>query len=77
MVFQRDLLLEWRTVLDNVLLPIEVKRLRKADFVERAKSLLGLSGWAGSRIPIPASSRSACGSAPPLCRALIHDPPCC
>ena len=28
-VFQRDILLDWRTVIENVLFPIEIKRLRK------------------------------------------------
>jgi NitT/TauT family transport system ATP-binding protein len=40
MVFQRDVLLEWRTVLSNLLLPIEVKRRPGAGDEERARSLL-------------------------------------
>src|SRR4051794_8286196 len=28
-VFQRDILLDWRSVIENVLFPIEIKRLRK------------------------------------------------
>ena len=28
-VFQRDILLDWRTVMDNVLFPIEIKRLQR------------------------------------------------
>jgi len=40
MVFQRDVLLDWRTVIDNVLLPVEFARLNKADWRERALELL-------------------------------------
>jgi NitT/TauT family transport system ATP-binding protein len=74
MVFQRDLLLEWRTVLDNVLLPIEVKRLRKTDFVERARSLLGLVGLGGFEDSYPGQLSIGMRQRAALCRALIHDP---
>ena len=40
MVFQRDVLLDWRSVIDNVLLPVEFARLDKADWRERAMDLL-------------------------------------
>ena len=40
-VFQRDVLLEWRTLLHNLLLPIEVERRPAPADVERARSLLG------------------------------------
>ena len=36
MVFQRDLLLDWRTVLDNILITIEFQRGRRKDFVDKA-----------------------------------------
>src|SRR6478609_5263035 len=32
-VFQRDILLDWRTVMDNVLFPIEIKRLQKEQWI--------------------------------------------
>ena len=35
-VFQRDLLLDWRRVLDNVLLPAELQKLDRATAVARA-----------------------------------------
>lgn len=40
MVFQRDVLLDWRTVIDNVLLPVEFAKLKKADYHEHAMELL-------------------------------------
>jgi NitT/TauT family transport system ATP-binding protein len=39
-VFQRDLLLDWRSVIDNVLLPAELKRLDRAAARRRALELL-------------------------------------
>src|SRR5262245_63058494 len=46
-VFQRDILLDWRTVIDNVLFPIEIRRQRKDQWIGRASELLALNGLAG------------------------------
>ena len=43
-VFQQSVLLEWRTVLDNVLLPVEILRLNRARYEEEARGLLSLMG---------------------------------
>jgi NitT/TauT family transport system ATP-binding protein len=45
-VFQRDLLLDWRTVLDNVLLPSEFQRMNRRDAEGRARELLAELGVA-------------------------------
>src|SRR5438309_9248395 len=39
-VFQRDVLLDWRTVLGNVLLPVEIKKLDRATHIQKARELL-------------------------------------
>src|SRR2546422_3196857 len=39
-VFQRDVLLDWRTVLANVLLPVEIKKLDPARHQQKARELL-------------------------------------
>src|SRR5260370_6834598 len=39
-VFQRDVLLDWRTVLDTVLLMVEFKGLKRKDYEARALQLL-------------------------------------
>ena len=75
MVFQRDVLLEWRTVLDNVLLPIEVKRLYRSEFIDRARSLLELVGLAGFESAYPNQLSIGMRHRVAICRALIHDPP--
>ncbi|RJF69228.1 ABC transporter ATP-binding protein [Rhodopseudomonas palustris] len=73
-VFQRDVLFDWRTVLDNVLMLVEFKGLRRKDYQERAHKLLreyGLDGYA-NRFPWELSGGMRQRVA--ICRALIVDP---
>src|SRR3954463_4745560 len=53
MVFQAPLLLKWRRVLENVLLPAEILGLPNAESRERAKHLLNLVGLAGNEQKYP------------------------
>ncbi len=74
MVFQRDVLLDWRTVLENVLLPVEVKRLPEARYRSRALALLervGLGEFVGA---FPDQLSGCMRQRAALCRALVHDP---
>src|SRR5512147_322768 len=41
-VFQHSLLLPWRNILNNVMLPIDMKRLSREKYLPRAKALLKL-----------------------------------
>lgn len=73
-VFQRDVLLDWRTVLDNVLILVEFRGLRRADYEAKAHALLrkyGLDGYA-NRFPWELSGGMRQRVA--ICRALIVDP---
>jgi NitT/TauT family transport system ATP-binding protein len=73
-VFQRDVLLDWRTVLDNVLIIVEFRRLRRQDYEARALQLLkdyGLEGYA-HRYPWELSGGMRQRVA--ICRALIVEP---
>jgi NitT/TauT family transport system ATP-binding protein len=74
MVFQRDVLLEWRSVLDNVLLPIEVKRLSKAEYREKALALLELVNLRDYAAAYPEQLSGGMRQRVAICRALIHDP---
>ncbi len=47
MVFQQAMLLKWRTILDNVLLPAEILGLPRKECVERAHELLAMVGLRG------------------------------
>ena len=53
LVFQKAVLLGWRTVLDNVLLPIEVFGRSRASFVRRATELIDLVGLTGFADSLP------------------------
>ena len=46
-VFQNPVLLRWRTILRNILLQVEVRKLDKRDYTRRARALLDLVGLEG------------------------------
>ena len=73
-VFQSDLLLYWRTILDNVLLPIEIKKLDRAAYVERAKDLLAQVGLKGFENKYPTELSGGMRQRVAICRALIQEP---
>jgi len=75
MVFQAPVLLKWRTVLDNVLLPAELYGLNARDYRERAHSLLELVGLADFAKKRPGELSGGMQQRASLCRALILDPP--
>lgn len=52
---QRDLLLPWRSVLDNVILPLEVAGRPRAEAVARARELLPLFGLEAFAAAYPAA----------------------
>ncbi len=73
-VFQRDVLFEWRTVLDNVLLPIEVQRLPGTHWRERAQQLLNLLGLTGFENRHPWELSGGMRQRVSICRALLLEP---
>ena len=74
MVFQQPLLLKWRNVLDNVLLPAEILGLPKQTSLDRARSLLDLVGLQGSEAKYPYELSGGMQQRAAIARALIHDP---
>jgi NitT/TauT family transport system ATP-binding protein len=73
-VFQSPLLMAWRTVLENVLLQIEIRDLRVADYRAPARDLLRLVGLDGFEDAHPHQLSGGMQQRVGLCRALIHDP---
>jgi NitT/TauT family transport system ATP-binding protein len=59
MVFQRPALLPWRSVLDNVLLPVEIFGWSKAEHRARACRLLETAGLGGFRASYAVRTASA------------------
>ena len=74
MVFQRDVLLDWRTILDNVLLSIEFTRKPRADERERAMALLNRFGLGGFEHRFPWELSGGMRQRASICRALLADP---
>ena len=74
MVFQSPVLLKWRPVLGNVLLPVEFAKLDLASHRERAHSLLKLVGLEGFEEMYPHQLSGGMQQRVSLCRALVMDP---
>ncbi len=73
-VFQRPVLLEWRSVLDNVLLPIELARLPRAEHELAARELVRTLGLAGFEQKRPRQLSGGMHQRVALARALIAEP---
>ena len=73
-VFQEPLLLPWRTVLDNVLLPIEVHRLPLDQYRPKAVELLKLTGLEKFANKYPQELSGGMQQRVSIARALVHDP---
>jgi len=81
MAFQNPVLLPWRSVLDNVLLPLEILRengdsraLAPDRWRDRAVALLATVGLGGAERRQPRELSGGMRQRVSLCRALIHQP---
>src|SRR6476620_6146475 len=74
MVFQQPLLLKWRRIIDNVLLPAEILGLPMAATRARARDLLTLVGLKGNEDKYPYELSGGMQQRAAIARALIHDP---
>jgi NitT/TauT family transport system ATP-binding protein len=75
MVFQAPVLLRWRTILDNVLLPAELSGRNRSDYRDRAEELLRLVGLEDFAGKLPRELSGGMQQRASLCRALLLDPP--
>jgi NitT/TauT family transport system ATP-binding protein len=74
MVFQSPVLLPWRTVLDNVLLPIEFRKLPVANYRKSAIDLLAMVGLGDFAQRYPFELSGGMQQRAAIIRALVQDP---
>ena len=74
MVFQAPLLLKWRRILDNVLLPAEILGLPMGAARERGRALMDMVGLAGCEDKYPYELSGGMQQRAAIARALVHDP---
>ncbi|MDB5881683.1 MAG: NitT/TauT family transport system ATP-binding protein [Ramlibacter sp.] len=74
-VFQAPTLLPWRTILENVLLPTEIRRLPVEQFRAKALELLAMVGLAGFENRYSSELSGGMQQRAAIVRALVQDPP--
>ena len=73
-VFQNSLLLPWRNIISNVMLPIDMKKLSREKYLPRAMALLKMVGLEGFEKKLPWQLSGGMQQRASICRALVHDP---
>ncbi len=73
-VFQEPTLLPWRTILENILLPVELMRLDRKAYTERALELMEMIGLKGFENKYPRELSGGMRQRAGICRALVRDP---
>jgi NitT/TauT family transport system ATP-binding protein len=73
-VFQAPVLLPWKTVLQNVMVPITIQRRPVAEFEGRARRLIAMVGLSGFEDRYPNELSGGMQQRVGICRALVHDP---
>lgn len=76
MAFQNPVLLEWRTIIDNVILPLEIvaPRMPKNEREDRAMHLLEMVGLKGFERKRPSELSGGMRQRASLCRSIVHKP---
>jgi NitT/TauT family transport system ATP-binding protein len=73
-VFQSHVLLAWRTVLENIMLQIEVRRMPRAAGLQQARTLIDMVGLTGFENKYPWQLSGGMQQRASICRALVHNP---
>ena len=73
-VFQEPLLLPWRNIIENVMVPIEIQGRARETFKTNARQMLELVGLGGFEHKYPRELSGGMQQRVGIARALIHDP---
>ena len=73
-VFQRDALLEWRSIRDNILLPIEFAGKKRQDYLDKVDALLAMTGLSSFADSYPRELSGGMRQRAAICRALVDEP---
>ncbi len=73
-VFQKANLMPWRTVLENVTLPLELEKPSGAEIKREAQELIDLVGLTGFEAAYPSGLSGGMEQRVAIARALIHHP---
>jgi NitT/TauT family transport system ATP-binding protein len=73
-VFQSDLLLYWRNIVDNILLPVEIKGWKRQSYLARVDMLLDQVGLSGFGEKFPSELSGGMRQRVAICRALVQEP---
>lgn len=76
MAFQNPVMLEWRSIIENVILPLEIvaPRMPRAEREARAEELLSMVGLKGFENKRPSELSGGMRQRASLCRAIVHRP---
>src|SRR5690606_3436690 len=76
MAFQNPVLLEWRTILQNVILPLEIvaPKMPRAEKEARARELLAMVGLQDFESKRPSELSGGMRQRASLCRSIVHKP---
>lgn len=74
-VFQQDLLMEWRSALRNILIQGEMRGIPKSQMRSKALELLEMVGLSDFAEAYPSELSGGMRQRVSICRALVHEPP--
>jgi NitT/TauT family transport system ATP-binding protein len=73
-VFQKANLMPWRTVVENITLPLELAAQPRSQAVSQAEEMVELVGLAGFEDTLPRDLSGGMAQRVAIARALVHDP---